>query len=191
MDEFGWIALNNALWASLNLTAELKNKLFNAELRVNVIKQSTWGFCDRLCGLVVRVSGYRSRDSGFNSGASRFSEKQWVWNGVHSASWGQLRSNLEEIVATPVEKTETTTGGIRCVDHATPSIRKSWHYFAKMRRSLGRHSSLADQSHGGFLFRVLWNLPNLRQDMNVGGRVFKDIRMLKYLRALVTEKKWI
>jgi hypothetical protein len=34
---------------------------------------------DCLCGLVVRVSGYRSR-------GSRFSEKQRVWNGVHSAS---------------------------------------------------------------------------------------------------------
>jgi hypothetical protein len=39
-------------------------------------------------------------------------------------------------------------GGIRCADHATPYICKSWYYFAKKRRSLGRHSSLADQSHG-------------------------------------------
>jgi hypothetical protein len=38
---------------------------------------------------------------------------------------------LEEIVAAPVKKTENTTGGIRCADHATPSIRKSWYYFAK------------------------------------------------------------
>jgi hypothetical protein len=29
-------------------------------------------------------------------GASRFSEKQRVWNEVHSASGGQLRSYLEE-----------------------------------------------------------------------------------------------
>jgi hypothetical protein len=35
-------------------------------------------------------------------GASRFSEKQRVWNGVHSALWGQLRSYLEENVAAPV-----------------------------------------------------------------------------------------
>jgi hypothetical protein len=48
-------------------------------------------------------------------------------------------------------KPRLTTGGIRCVDHATPSTRKSWHYFANNRRSLGRHSSLADQSHGVFL----------------------------------------
>jgi hypothetical protein len=33
---------------------------------------------DRLCGLVVRVPGYRSRGP--------FTEKQWVWNGLHSAS---------------------------------------------------------------------------------------------------------
>jgi hypothetical protein len=40
-------------------------------------------------------------------GASTFSEKQRVWNGVHSASWGQLRSYLEENVAAPVKKTDT------------------------------------------------------------------------------------
>jgi hypothetical protein len=56
---------------------------------------------DRLCGLVVRVSGHRSRGP----------EKQRVWNGVHSASWEQLRSYLEEIVAAPVKKTETNDRG--------------------------------------------------------------------------------
>jgi hypothetical protein len=49
-------------------------------------------------------------------GASRFSEKQRVWNGVHSASWGQLRSYLEEIIAAPVRKIETNDRGdpLRC-----------------------------------------------------------------------------
>jgi hypothetical protein len=55
---------------------------------------------------------------------------------------------LEEIVAAPVKKTETNDRGIRCADYAIPSIRKSWHYFANKRRSFGRYSSLADQSHG-------------------------------------------
>jgi hypothetical protein len=41
---------------------------------------------DRLCGQVVRVPGYRSRGPGSNLCATRFSEKQWIWNGVHSAS---------------------------------------------------------------------------------------------------------
>jgi hypothetical protein len=39
-----------------------------------------------LCGLVARVSGYRSRGLGSIPGATIFSKKQWVWNGVHSAS---------------------------------------------------------------------------------------------------------
>jgi hypothetical protein len=41
---------------------------------------------NRLGGLVVRVPGYRSGGPGSFPGASRFSEKYWVWNGVHPAS---------------------------------------------------------------------------------------------------------
>jgi hypothetical protein len=39
-----------------------------------------------LCGLVVRVPGYRSRGPRSIPVATKFSEKQWIWNGVHSAS---------------------------------------------------------------------------------------------------------
>jgi hypothetical protein len=35
-----------------------------------------------------------------------FLTSRGVWNGVHSASWGQLRSYLNEKVAAPVYKTE-------------------------------------------------------------------------------------
>jgi hypothetical protein len=49
---------------------------------------------DCLCGLVVRVTGYRSR--GTVPGTTRFPEKQWVWSGIHSASWVQLRSYLKK-----------------------------------------------------------------------------------------------
>jgi hypothetical protein len=48
-----------------------------------------------VCGLVARVPGSIL-------GATTFSEKQWVWNGVHSASWVQLKGYLEEEVAAPV-----------------------------------------------------------------------------------------
>jgi hypothetical protein len=33
---------------------------------------------------------------------SRFAEKQWVLNGVHSTSWEQLMSYLKEKIAAPV-----------------------------------------------------------------------------------------
>jgi hypothetical protein len=48
---------------------------------------------DRLCGLVVTVLGYRS---GGPSSIHYQKKKLWVWNGVHSASWVQLRSCLIE-----------------------------------------------------------------------------------------------
>jgi hypothetical protein len=49
---------------------------------------------DRLCGLVVRVLGYRSGGPGSIPGSTK--KKEWAWNGVHSASWVQLRSYLIE-----------------------------------------------------------------------------------------------
>jgi hypothetical protein len=51
-------------------------------------------FGDRLCGLVVRAPGYRSRGPGSIPSATRFSEKWWVWNGVHFS----LVSTVEELL---------------------------------------------------------------------------------------------
>jgi hypothetical protein len=36
-----------------------------------------------LCGLVVIVPGYRSRDPGSIPSVTRFSKYYWAWNGVH------------------------------------------------------------------------------------------------------------
>jgi hypothetical protein len=82
---------------------------------------------ERLCGLVVRVAGYRSRGPGSIPGATRFSEKQWVWNRVHSALWVHSRSYLEEKIAAPVYKAKNTAVGICYADLVAPSVRKSWH----------------------------------------------------------------
>jgi hypothetical protein len=76
---------------------------------------------------MVKVPGYRSRGPGSIPGTTRFSEKQWVWNWVHSASWVQLRSYVEEKAEAPVQKSENTTVGIRHADHVALSIRQSWH----------------------------------------------------------------
>jgi hypothetical protein len=48
--------------------------------------------CYRFCGLVTRVPIYRSGGPCSIPGATRFSEKWWVWNGVHSASWVHSRN---------------------------------------------------------------------------------------------------
>jgi hypothetical protein len=50
-----------------------------------------------------------------------------ILDGVHSTSWVQLRSYLEEKVTFPVWKTEITAVRIRYADHVAPSIHKSWH----------------------------------------------------------------
>jgi hypothetical protein len=44
------------------------------ESDVNILQQS-FPVVDRLCGLVVRVPGYRYRNPGSIQGATRFSEK--------------------------------------------------------------------------------------------------------------------
>jgi hypothetical protein len=38
---------------------------------------------------------------------------------------------LEEKVAALVYKADNTAMGIRCADHASPSIHKSWHYLRR------------------------------------------------------------
>jgi hypothetical protein len=42
---------------------------------------------DRLCGLWSEFMATDPEVPGSIPGATRFSE-EWVWNGVHSASWG-------------------------------------------------------------------------------------------------------
>jgi hypothetical protein len=100
---------------------------------------------DRLCGLVVRVPGYRFRGPGFDSrryqifwevlGLERgplslvcITEELHDWKS--SGSWSR--------------KSRLTAVGIRCADHAKSSIRKVRNNFADKQRSLGGYSLLAD-----------------------------------------------
>ena len=79
---------------------------------------------DRLCGLVVRVSGYRYRGPGFDP---RRYQIFWVVVGLERgplsswASWGQLRSYLnEKSSGSRSRKQRLTAVGTRCADHVTP-----------------------------------------------------------------------
>jgi hypothetical protein len=61
------------------------------------------------------------------TGAAIFSDKLWVWNGVHC-----LVRITEELLewkssGSGSRNPRLTAVGIRCADHATHSIRKSWH----------------------------------------------------------------
>jgi hypothetical protein len=89
---------------------------------------------DRLCGLVVRVLGYRSGGPGSIPGTTR--------KNVVGLERGPLSlvSTTEELldrkVAAPVQKSENTAVGIRHADHVALSIRKSW-------QSLSRQAAVA------------------------------------------------
>jgi hypothetical protein len=79
---------------------------------------------DRLCGLVVRVFGYRSGGPGSIPGTTK---KKVV--GLERGALS-LENTTEELldrkVAASVKKTENTAVGIRHADHVAPFIRKSW-----------------------------------------------------------------
>jgi hypothetical protein len=84
---------------------------------------------DRLCGLVVRVPGYRSRAPCSIPSGTRFSEKQW--------DWGSCLENREYCRRDPLRWPR----GIlypQTLGQTSPT----WLL------SFGRYSSLADSDHG-------------------------------------------
>jgi hypothetical protein len=79
---------------------------------------------DRLCGLVVRVLGYRSGGPGSILGTTRKKTVVGLERGALSVV-NTTEELLDRKVAAPVYKSENTAGGIRHADHVAPSIRKS------------------------------------------------------------------
>jgi hypothetical protein len=82
----------------------------------------------RLCGLVVRVPGYRSR-AGFNSRRYQIFFEKLVGLERGPLSLVSIINELFEwkISGSGSRKPFLTAVETRCADHATPSIRKIWH----------------------------------------------------------------
>jgi hypothetical protein len=81
---------------------------------------------------VVGVPGYRSRDPGFDS------RRYHIFWGVVDLERGpfSLVSITEELLgwrssSSGSRQPRSTAVGIRCADHTTPSLRKSWHQLCR------------------------------------------------------------
>jgi hypothetical protein len=96
---------------------------------------------DRLCGLVVRVAGYRSRYPGFDSRRYQISLEVV---GLERGPISLVRITEELLEWTSSgsgsRKSRLTAVGIRCADHTTPSAKVGTNFVDKQ-RSLGRHYS--------------------------------------------------
>jgi hypothetical protein len=83
---------------------------------------------DRLCGLVVTVTGYRSRGPGFDAGCYQIF---WKVVGLERSSLILVRITEKLLEwkssGSGSRKSRLTAVGIFCIDHAKPSFRKSWH----------------------------------------------------------------
>jgi hypothetical protein len=83
---------------------------------------------DRLCGLVGRDPGYRSRGTRFDS------RRYYIFWEVVGLERGPLSlvSIIEELLewkssSSGSRKSRLTVVGIHCTDDATPFFHKSWH----------------------------------------------------------------
>jgi hypothetical protein len=86
-------------------------------------------------------------------------------------------SYLEEIVAAPVWKTETTSVGIRCADQATLFVCKSCHYLRRQ-AAVARSVIVGSQTegHGVYLFVYVYIIKCIYLSEGQSGMMSKGTR---------------
>jgi hypothetical protein len=89
-------------WSIDQLRSETLMSLYNADFCLFDTIFRRINKSNRFCGAVIRVPGYKSKGTGSIPGATRFSEKLWVWNRVYTASLSTIDEHLKGKVAAPV-----------------------------------------------------------------------------------------